>query len=50
MEFLVGGEGTESGWGHIGWGLGVFAAEEALERNLKHSTMTPLSALPEPHP
>lgn len=50
MDCLVGGEGTEVGWGHAGWELGVFTAEAALWRNLKHSRVTSLSALPEPHP
>lgn len=50
VECLVGGQGTEVGWVHTGWGLGVFTAEAALRRNLKHSTVTSLSALPEPHP
>ena len=50
VECQVGGEGTEAGWGQAGWGLDVFTATAVLQRNLKHSTMTSLSALPEPHP
>lgn len=50
VECVVGVEVTEVRWGQRGKRLSVFTAEAALQRNLKHSSVTSLAALPEPHP